>query len=590
VPDLLTKRRELISSPTGGSLPGDIGIVWCASLCFAIFYSLTAAIAPARGQTPPQPVGPESLFGLDNLIEIHFRMEPEEWEKMQPPKGTRMDILTLMLAFENVVHDAQEGKNFRSDNSRRPGLAGYLGIDHQYGSADVTIDGETIKGVGLRYKGNGTFFEGHSKNRLSFKIDFNEFNEELAFRGLTKINLNNNVTDPSMLREALSYELFREAGIACSRIGFARVTATVPGKFERKTMGLYSVVEQVDKRFLKDRYGSAKGLLLKPSTFGVFRYFGDDWAEYETAYVPKTDAEAEQQTRLIEFARLLHKADDETFDEQVDGYLDVDQFLRFVAVNVLLCNLDSFLGSTQNHYIYLDPQSNKFQILPWDMDHSFGAFPFAGTPQSRRDLSIDHPGGKKNTLIERVLKIPRYKEAYHEYLETYLDTIFAEEKVHQQISEVADFLRPLISLNGAKAPASFEKVVADAPSKGEPHVMKYFVSKRHESVRRQLDGRSTGQILMSDETKEIPVRKMIGFALAAIGVIGLNAIGLLWSTVAGFRASFAWGFLNLVCYPIAPVVYGFGVRKELGRRSAIWAVFCSACVLAWFLAAVISFS
>ncbi|MFP6616399.1 MAG: CotH kinase family protein, partial [Candidatus Hydrogenedentota bacterium] len=402
---------------------------------------------------------------------------------------------------------------------------------------------------------------------------------------------NNNVNDPSLLREALSYELFSEAGIPCSRIGFARVRGTVPGKFDQKMLGLYSVVEQVDKRFLKDRYGSDKGLLLKPSTFGVFRYFGDDWAEYETAYVPKTDAETEQKIRVIEFAKLLHEADDEVFDEQVDDYLDVDQFLRFLAVNVLLCNLDSFLGSTQNYYIYLEPESKKVQILPWDMDHSFGAFPLAGTPESRRELSIDHPDGKKkNRLIARVLNIPRHKEAYHEYLATYLETIFEETKVHQQIATAADFLRPLVSANGAEAPAKFEKIVADKPSDGEPHAMKLFVSKRHDSVRRQLDGQSEGEILISDEAVEFPVRRMIGFAVAFVCVVALNAIGLIWSTVAGFRAGLAWGFLNFIFYPIAPVVYGFAVRKEMGRRSAIWAVFCTTCVVAWIVAAVVSFT
>ena len=128
----------------------------------------------------------------------------------------------------------------------------------------------------------------------------------------------------------------------------------------------------MDRRLLKDRLDSAKGLLLKPSTFGVFRFFGEEWAEYEKGYVPKTEATPEQKQRLIEFARLLHHGDASAFDREIDDYLDVDQFLRFLAVNVLLCNLDSFLGGAQNYYAYLEPESNRLQLLPWDMDHSFG--------------------------------------------------------------------------------------------------------------------------------------------------------------------------------------------------------------------------
>ena len=88
--------------------------------------------------------------------------------------------------------------------------------------------------------------------RWSFKIDFNEYDDDLKFRGLTKVNLNNNSTDPSLMREPLSYELFREAGIHCSRVGYAKVSLTIPGKIDRRPHGLYTVIEQVDKRFLKE--------------------------------------------------------------------------------------------------------------------------------------------------------------------------------------------------------------------------------------------------------------------------------------------------------------------------------------------------
>lgn len=506
---------------------------------------------------------------------------------MQPPKGTKMDFVSVMLAFEEVLNDAAKGGNFWSDKSTRPGLAGYLGIDHQYGKADVTIDGDTISNVGLRYKGNGTFLEGKEPGKFSFKIDFNEYNDELEFRGLTKINLNNNVTDPSMLREALSYELFREAGVYCSRIGLARVSVTVAGRFERKSHGLYTVVEQVDKRFLKDRYGSAEGLLLKPSTFGVFRYFGEDWSEYEKAYVPKTEPTPEQQERVIEFTRLLHKADDATFDKEIDGILDVDQFLRFLAVNVLLSNLDSFLGGTQNYYVYLDPESNKFQFLPWDMDHSFGAFPLVGSPKSRRKLSIDHPGGKTHTLIQRLLEIPRHKKTYHDYLRNYLETIFAARKVDRQISRAATFLRPLIRDNEKHRAKRFEKIVADVPQKGEPHPLKYFVSERRKSVQEQLDGLSSGEILQTGEIPEFPVRAIIRWSCALGLVLFLNFAGWVWGAICGFRSKPAWGFLNLLFYPLTPVVYGFVVRRDLGRWAACWTLFSVGSVLAWITGLVI---
>ncbi|MBM3833124.1 MAG: hypothetical protein FJ403_07610 [Verrucomicrobia bacterium] len=530
-----------------------------------------------------------TVFGLTNLIDVHLRADAAEWKKLQPPPGTKTGILGIMLAFEDVLKDAAAGKHFWSDKSTRPGLAGYLGVDHQFGRAEATIDGETVSGIGLRYKGNGTFLEGFNARKLSFKLDFSEYESEQQFRGLTKLNLNNCVTDPSMLREALSYELFREAGVPGPRVGFARLSLTVPGEVEKKSCGLYTVVEQVDKRFLKDRYDSADGLLLKPTTFGIFRYLGENWEDYVKPYAPKTDPTPAQQRRVIDFARLLNQSDDAAFAEKVEEFLDVDEFLRFLAVNVLLSNLDSFLGGTQNHYVYLEPRSNKFQFLPWDMDHSFGAFPMEGSPDARRDLSIDRPGGNRNRLIERVLKIPRHKEKFRAYLAEYLGSIFAEEKMHRQISVTADFLRPLIRENGDKAPERFERVLADAPSAQEAHPLKFFVTKRRESVQRQLDGKSSGYVPFTGDLKALPIRKILIFGAALLLLLLLNAFGWLWGVIAGFRGSAGWGVLNLFFYPVTPVIYGFRVQQKLGRRCAWWALTAGLCVMVWIAAAVVMF-
>ena len=71
--------------------------------------------------------------------------------------------------------------------------------------------------------------------------------------------------------------------------------------------------------------------------------------------------------------------------------------------------------------------------------------------------------------------------------------------------------------------------------------------------------------------------KIVGWGIAILSVLLLNFSGWLWGVVVGFRGSLLWGFLNMFFYPLTPVIYGFGVRKELGRRSAIWSIFCVSC-------------
>jgi len=126
--------------------------------------------------------------------------------------------------------------------------------------------------------------------------------------------------------------------------------------------------------------------------------------------------------------------------------------------------------------------------------------------------------------------------------------------------------------------------LADSPKWYEEHPIKYFVTKRRESVRRQLDGESVGHILHDPPPNW---QELIAWGVALLTVLLLNFSGWLWGVIVGFRGSVLWGFLNMFFYPLTPVIYGFGVQKELGRRMAIWSIFCAACFVALIVTAIV---
>src|SRR5262249_53290883 len=159
-----------------------------------------------------------------------------------------------------------------------------------------------------------------------------------------KLALNNNVMDPSTAREALSYAVYRAAGVPAPRTAYAQVFLTVPGKHDKVLVGLYTLIETVDKTFLKERFGNGKGMLLKPEHGGPLDYLGEKWEAYESRYRPKGEPTTAQQRRLIEMISLVQQADDAKFHQQIGSYVDVDRFLRYVAATVLLSSMDSFVG------------------------------------------------------------------------------------------------------------------------------------------------------------------------------------------------------------------------------------------------------
>src|SRR2546430_9931967 len=56
--------------------------------------------------------------------------------------------------------------------------------------------------------------------------------------------------------------------------------------------------------------------------------------------------------------------------------------------DVCSSDLDSILGPGQNYYAYLRPGTQKFQFIPWDLDHSFGQFGMMGSQEQRENLDI----------------------------------------------------------------------------------------------------------------------------------------------------------------------------------------------------------
>jgi spore coat protein CotH len=64
-----------------------------------------------------------------------------------------------------------------------------------------------------------------------------------------RLNLKAMYNDPSQMREALAWRLFRRVGVPASRHTFTKLA------FDAVYRGLFSLIEEVDKRFLKDHFG-----------------------------------------------------------------------------------------------------------------------------------------------------------------------------------------------------------------------------------------------------------------------------------------------------------------------------------------------
>lgn len=132
----------------------------------------------------------------------------------------------------------------------------------EYYAANVVIDGEACKNVGIRGKGNTSLSMVSSlgSERYSFKIEFDQYDSSITYHGLDKLSLNNLIQDSTMMKDYLTYTMMNDFGVAAPLCSFVYITAN------GEDWGLYLAVEGIEDSFLERNYSSDYGELYKPDS------------------------------------------------------------------------------------------------------------------------------------------------------------------------------------------------------------------------------------------------------------------------------------------------------------------------------------
>jgi spore coat protein H len=353
----------------------------------------------------------QSIFGLDKLHRVTVSVTKSEWDVLQTG-GTR-------------GNSGGRGEDFTLADGRIVHVGGGFGLSFPWVHGDLLVNGKEIKDAGIRYKGNNSFVKPTPAKPFSanLKVKTDLFGTKEDWEGEETLNFHAGARDPSLMRETLAYAIFRAAGVPAPRTAYAELTFNVPGLHENAPGGVYTVVENVNKRFLKRALPPGTGLLMKPEgTRGGVQSLGPSWASYVSIYRPERDATPQEQQRVLEFTGLISQPDVALFREKIGAYLDVDLFLRFLAVNLFIANGDSYIGGNHNYYLYLDPKDDKFRFLPWDLDLAMGGF--GRGANAGPDILRPNPG--QNALIYWLMDDPAIAEKYRAIVKELAASVFTE--------------------------------------------------------------------------------------------------------------------------------------------------------------------
>ncbi len=290
--------------------------------------------------------------------------------------GTTVEDVGLRLKGNSTLMslrgDSGAGAAPGQGGRQREGTGTDTGAEGAGGAADGTTgaaadtggeQGTGPGGGGAAGPGSVTLSEDEPEN-LPWLISFEEFVSGRAYQGHTEIALRPaTATSDTALNEALALELTAAAGQ--TRQDYTFTSFAVNGGEEVPRL----LLDAPDAAWA-DGYGD--GVLYKGRAGGSFDYLGGDATDYEEAFDQVNGEGAHDLQPVMDLLRFVAESDDEEFARELDEHLDTESFARYLALQSLMSNSDGMDGPGNNYYLWYDTAQERFTVLSWDLNLSFG--------------------------------------------------------------------------------------------------------------------------------------------------------------------------------------------------------------------------
>ena len=421
----------------------------------------------------------DTIFNPDELGEVVLVFDRSEWDK-------HLYYCDYDLKHEDSV--IAKGFYFKKDNKEW-----------------------FFKDIGFRIRGNTSRRRpqegnGVGKNdyvQAHFALDFEEWiTEEQDEAGVEKkladsmkgLILKRFKDDPTYSREIYSYNLFRKNGIwVAPRASYTTLKIQIVDdldldkdgdktEYETVNYGVYGMIEEIKKQFLKERtieedggeFSNNKGNLWKclGADFKNTNSIGEEEVYFEKdkngnitnfvrntfAYDYKSDDFDLAKTQLLNFIEELNnlpnctdgendEADIETIEAFYTNKMDGDLFLRTYAINVILGMWDDYWINNNNYYFYFDKKTGKAYFIPYDYDNSLGVSHLGVDAGTHNPLKWGNLTDGNHPLIQKILQVPEYMDAYKSYLDLYSNekSYFDDDKSIAQITKWQEMIKPYIN-------------------------------------------------------------------------------------------------------------------------------------------------
>jgi hypothetical protein len=298
-------------------------------------------------------------------------------------------------------------------------------------------EGDTVyTNVAIHLKGAAGSFQSLDK-KPALTLNFDKYAKGQRFHGLEKIHLNNSVQDQTYVCEQLAREMFNAAGIPAPRATHATLA------LNNRDLGLYVLVEGWNTQFLKRHFRNSKGELWDGG-------FGKD---IDKPLQLNSGEDRNDRQRLRDLVAVCKESDSAERWERLETVLDLDRFITFSALEIMLCHWDGYSMGHNNYRVYHDPDSDRIVFLPHGLDQLFGVF--RSTPESSIRPMM------KGLVANAVKQAPEGRRLYLAAMTQLLTNIFNAAALTQRVDQIAAKIRPALGKSGSLRHESTVSVLKD---------------------------------------------------------------------------------------------------------------------------------
>jgi len=271
--------------------------------------------------------------------------------------------------------------------------------------ANLIFEGRSWN-IKVRYSGQTSI------NQAKKSVTF-EFPDDRRFREHRFYTLSAQYGDPTGFNPIIGFYAFAQAGLDVPSV--EPVTFYINDEYR----GLYFLIEPIDEDFFILR-GQRLGSLYEATRAKAHFSFADG---YDVRMGFENRGERESYWGDLEkLITVLDESSAEELPSRIESLLDVEKYLRYLAVSVLFHNSDGYFN---NYRLHKNNPEDKFVFIPWDVDHLLEPHPTRSTIFGDNELSA------------KLLQVPAYRQRYREILVELMDDKLRVELLDEKLDETA---------------------------------------------------------------------------------------------------------------------------------------------------------